>query len=406
MNVENWRDWNLNEYFDSRIKERTANIQLNEYFTPFPLIEKIVNLVQWNTDTTWFDPTCGEGFFLLYLFQYLMGHEKYSSFSEEDRRSHILGRNLFMNDISLTNVEKIKEILGENINATSDDFLTQPCKKYDIILGNPPFQSSLCSVHGLRKGGNGKLYEKIIQKSLDQVTEEGYLAFVSPNNLWSGAASKPNLYSKLTHYWVQYLCLNNVKKKYFPKVGQNLRMCYFVLKRESCRPTLIETAHSSSYILLSPTSTVNPVEDWTEENEILLRKYLGKRNGFKRTGEKNSKCIQALTENLTENLTDSPTNYIIQNPSRQKPIWIDSEKEILLGLQPFGPKYILFRMQPYEKGIYDKHSQYILHSQIYYLLSPTDSQQSFFESEIFYKLVKMTTTSQFLKNGLIEYINV
>jgi 16S rRNA G1207 methylase RsmC len=102
-----------------------------------------------------------------------------------------------MVEINPKNVKISKKIFGSKANICCADFLKDSEKcfrqfgvdKFDIIIGNPPFQDKA------GKGGKNKLYEKIICKCLDILNKNtnSYLLFLVPDNLFSGNSSKTYL---------------------------------------------------------------------------------------------------------------------------------------------------------------------------------------------------------------------
>jgi hypothetical protein len=80
----------------------------NEFFTPSGLIEQMLSHIpdkHWNTQTKWLEPTCGDGGFMIAIFNKLFNHSSHSLMAEEDRKKHIYN-NLFMIDINPKNIEK------------------------------------------------------------------------------------------------------------------------------------------------------------------------------------------------------------------------------------------------------------------------------------------------------------
>lgn len=394
------------EYIETEIKNKIPGKFFNEFFTPCELIEKMLSHIPqniWdNIHAKWLDPTCGEGYFLLIVFEKLFFNENYIFHfpKEEERKKHIL-QNLYFNDINPENTGKIKGFTGFKdckMNIYTMDFLQwNPDLLFDVIIGNPPFQTpSNNYLSGpMRKGSRKKMYEKVIEHSLTFLKKDGYMSFISPTNLWSGkGALKNTLYEKLvTKYSPVYIYLNNLKKRWFPKVGQNLKMCYFVLVNEPyCGVTSIENTDGVVSLTLKNRS-VNPVENWTAENDALISRFLGNKNKFIRTKEIPVEVGDVL---------------YMQNPERIAHVLLSDklQKDSHYGEE----KYILFRMKPFE-GMYDK-GDYLLAPQIFFLpLSEFTKEEkkniiSFFESDIWKRMVKSTTTSQFLKGGIVDFLDI
>jgi hypothetical protein len=374
----------------------------NEFFTPSGLIEQMLSHIpdkHWNTQTKWLEPTCGDGGFMIAIFNKLFNHSSHSLMAEEDRKKHIYN-NLFMIDINPKNIEKTRQQFGPGScfpHIICGDFLSWNNElKFDVIIGNPPFQtpSSTYLNGSLRKGSCKKMYEKIIECSLLFLQDDGYMSFICPLNLWSGSNS---LYKKLINYYTKYINVN-VKKKWFPRIGHNLKMCFFALSKEGSGKTIVENIDGKNYEI--ELKKINPVEDWTPDNVCLLETYLThKTKWFIRTKDSNR---------FTESSSDSKFRFI-QNPEK---IWCVNPSKDLLENSHYGvEKYILFRMKPFDSGLYDK-GDLLLSSQIYFLPLTNYSTEekeniiSFFKSDIYKKMVKLTTTSQFLKGDIVFYLNI
>jgi hypothetical protein len=372
----------------------------NEFFTPPELIEKMLNRIPetlWNTKTKWLEPTCGDGGFMIAIYDKLFHHSSYvKEYPDvEERKTHIY-KQLYMVDINPINVEKTRRTFGLGGQIFCADFLSWNCDTtFDVIVGNPPFQTpseSYCN-GALRKGSRKKIYEKIIEKALSLLSQGGHACFICPLNLWSGKGCVKNTYEKIiTQYYPKYIYLNNVKKKWFPHIGQNLKMCFFVVSNEEKKTTIVENIDGKEYEI--ELRNINPVEDWTPENVALLDTYLTETTSFLRTSDKNRFFKIG--------------NYkLIQNPDR---IFFAEPTEELLKDSYYGiEKLVLFRMKPFALGFYDE-GTLLLSSQIYFLPLTKYSKEekekiiSFFQSETYKKLVKLTTTSQFLKCGI--FVNI
>jgi len=416
----------IKEFINDRIKEKNKeykkNCYYNEFFTPFELIEKMVSHIPpdlWNPYSKWFEPTCGEGFFMMVIFNKLFHHNSHKHIPIEERKRHIMS-NLFLNDINPSNIERVTEIF-DGANITTNDFLEwNITTKYDIIIGNPPFQSPSSNYFNtIRKGS--KIYEKITGKCLSLLAERGHLCFITPSNIWSGKGLKPGLYETIIHnYSVKYIFLNNLKKRWFPHIGQNLKMCFFVIKSldgpnkpnesNGSSDTLIENKNGDIFSVVLK-DTTNPVEDWTKENALLLDQFLSVRtNYFYRTTEH-----EKITEGLYESKEEISSEFIESRPcilqNLNRIFFVDTVPEKMIYM-PGVEKYILFRMKPFSSGIHDKNGKYYLSSQIYFLplIQFTKEEKEtlirFFKSETYHKIMRLTSTSQFIKGGVIECLNI
>jgi 2-polyprenyl-3-methyl-5-hydroxy-6-metoxy-1,4-benzoquinol methylase len=362
-----------------------TNCHYNEFFTPFELIEKMISHIPnhlWNLKTKWLEPTCGQGYFLLVVFNKLFHHENCKMLSEEERTQTILS-NLYANDINPENVAIVKQWF----NVSNLNFLDYPETKFDVIIGNPPFHAPVVNSK-IRKNKN--ICEKIIEKCLKMLSPGGHMCFISPAAIWSGKRSRPGIYEKMLQYYPKHIYFN--LKRWF-SVGQNLKMCYFVLSNEERHLTAIETKCIFTTFLKA---RINPVEEWSEESEQLLQKYLStERNGFKITNKRH----RLEAEKLGTWGEKKGEVRVYQNQQR---FFFTHSDEII------EEKYVLFRMKPFDCGVCEK---CLLSSDIYFLpLTDYSTEEKericrFFHSDDYQTLARVTTTSQYLKAGLIYYLN-
>lgn len=158
------------------------------YYTPTKIVQKIVNNLDFNNvnNKKILDPGCGSGNFLLQL----------------PNNLHI--KNIFGNDtdnnaikIARLNMALKFEILDADIlykNFTNKDFLLDEFdKNFDYIIGNPPWGAEFSkeNIDKLRKkyiatkNKNIESYDIFIEKSLNILTNNGYLSFVLPEAILS-----------------------------------------------------------------------------------------------------------------------------------------------------------------------------------------------------------------------------
>jgi hypothetical protein len=176
----------------NRIRTKEKN-ELGEVFTPIGLINELLDALPksvWtNPDLRWLDPVAGLGQFSAVIYIRLMKSLEKKIPVLIDRNTHILKNMLFMVELNKKNVAVLKKIFGSSANIVEANFLDQSekwkealgVKTFDIVIGNPPFQSPKKSDY---KGGAGKniLWDKFIVSILssDTLSHGGHLAFITP----------------------------------------------------------------------------------------------------------------------------------------------------------------------------------------------------------------------------------
>lgn len=179
-------------------------------FTPKYIADYIVqnlfsDLIVWDDTITIIDPGCGCGIFLVSAIEYI--HEKFQIPVEKLLRDHIFGI-----DINKDNVRRCKLVMrllakkcGEEIGEIphivcqnslkerwKDTFHLNQKNAFSYVIGNPPY----INPHDLNKdtieflkntfettvNGGFNIFYAFIEHSMDQLSEDGRLGFIVPNN--------------------------------------------------------------------------------------------------------------------------------------------------------------------------------------------------------------------------------
>lgn len=199
----------MEKYLPVRSNEKD---KFGEVFTPPSLINELLdNLPKqvWsNPNLRWLDPASGIGNFFIYVYDRLMSGLSKKIPDINERSRHILNNMLYMVEINPKNVRVAKKIFGNNANIVCANFLSERgvkkwttqfnnIDKFDIIIGNLPFNEETNEEN--RK--TVSLWPKFVYKSLDILNENGYLAFIHPQNwrspenkLWNILSNKQLLY--------------------------------------------------------------------------------------------------------------------------------------------------------------------------------------------------------------------
>jgi superfamily II DNA or RNA helicase len=378
-----------------------------EVFTPVELVcemlETIPSDIWEDASRKWLDPTCGIGNYPVVVYYKLM--ETLKSIPLNRRSRHIIENMLYMVELNPVNVALCKKIFKmidplSSLNIIKANFLeitdVNGVSEFDVIIGNPPFQDEVKSTdtNKPRSGGKNKLYERITIHVFSLLKQDGYLLFVTPDNIMTGITS--SAYNTIMLYDTIIINFNNIRQRYFPNIGQS--MCYFLVQKRKTlnSKTIIISQDGSKFSIVIKSRPINPVNEWTKDTEILVEKYIGEQeNGYKRTRDGVS---------IPENSNGSVS--VIMNSKDIK----KTNNSNIEGVNV--PKYILFRMQPSATGIFDKTGQFGVGPQIYYLslipytISQRKMIENFFISQDYRKLQQITTTGQYLKDIFIKHIDI
>jgi len=165
--------------------------KFGEVFTPMKLVYEMLDALPkgvWKKKNyKWLDPANGMGNFPIAIYLRLMKGLEEKIPNEKERKKHILENMLYMIELNKKNVFICKNIFDINdkykLHLVCHDALTFDCKKewniekFDIVIGNPPYNKELTRVGAL------PLYNEFIEKYIDQCQ---YLMFIVPSRWFSG----------------------------------------------------------------------------------------------------------------------------------------------------------------------------------------------------------------------------
>ena len=174
----------LNKFLEEINKNKICEInKLGEVMTPSWLINEILDKLDeihkqkynksiFEEKYSWFDPCCGIGNFHIEIYKRLINYHK---------KEEIIKKMFYGNEINKKNVFLYKMIFRKNSNINCSNSLELEDKKYDIIIGNPPYNS------GTKNTGT-TIYQKFIKKFINNYKK--YFSFINPP-CWR----KPNIKS-------------------------------------------------------------------------------------------------------------------------------------------------------------------------------------------------------------------
>lgn len=229
-----------------------------QFFTPEPIIDFCVAMMQPKPNEKIIDPTCGSGGFLLSALKYLQ--KNYDEFDVKET----VTQNLFGLDInkSIARIAKMKLLLEANgktnvfcLNSLEDLdtlklSLSQP-DGFDLVLANPPFGAKITNTSTLSKfdlghkwSNHNNDYHKtksvypnqnaeilFIERSLQLLKEGGRMAIVLPN----GNFENPSL--EYLRYYIKLkakiLAIVNLPQETFIPFGTGVKTSLLFLEKET-----------------------------------------------------------------------------------------------------------------------------------------------------------------------------
>jgi 16S rRNA G966 N2-methylase RsmD len=210
--------------------------------TPRPLAEEMVSKLDdeiiKNPNSKFLDPAAGTGTFGVLFYERLL---KYHS------SDWIMNNMIFMVDVSSLNCDVLRK-LGF-VNVYNEDFLNWETKmKFDVIVGNPPYQSGKGE-----SGGRSSLWRYFVSKSFSLLNNKGVLSFICPQF--------PNDSNDIGHIFTnnQTLWVDTGVKKYF-NVGSDF-VCWAVQKKPNTDKTYF--SNENMYLKITNEFIPNIVSDIT-----------------------------------------------------------------------------------------------------------------------------------------------
>ncbi len=187
-----------------------------EVFTPIPVIDRMLAMLPtsvWSDPTLrWLDPACGIGNFPL---KAVYGGVGYPGLLQglakqipnvKARLRHIWGTMMHCMDINADNIREFRAFLtkmapGIPTRIQSADFLEEPyvtTTKYDIIMGNPPYNAG-----GTKRVGEKRLHIRFTELALNLLEAKGYLLFVCPPSYREAGSVMNRLFADRVGHFAQ-----------------------------------------------------------------------------------------------------------------------------------------------------------------------------------------------------------
>lgn len=229
-----------------------------QFFTPEPVIDFCVEMMQPKSNETIIDPACGSGGFLMSALKYLQKN------NVDLNTKKIVSKNLFGLDInkSIARIAKMKLLLEANgktnvlcTNSLEDLdslklTLSHP-KGFDLILANPPFGAKITNISTLSKFDLGYKWSSrnnefhktksiypnqnaeilFIERCLQLLKEGGRMAIVLPNgNFENPSLDYLRYYIKLK---AKILAIVNLPQETFIPFGTGVKTSLLFLEKET-----------------------------------------------------------------------------------------------------------------------------------------------------------------------------
>lgn len=186
---ETWIDLSLDvkaEIYEGLLEKNAQDIKsgAGQYFTPRPLIQAMVDVMQPQPGQRIADPACGTGGFLLAAYDYIMQH--YSPLDREQLRhlryEALHGWEIVDSAARLCVMNLYLHGIGAEAEASpievGDSLISGPDANYHMVLTNPPFGKKSSVTFVTDEGETERENQTIIQEEFWATTSNKQLNFV------------------------------------------------------------------------------------------------------------------------------------------------------------------------------------------------------------------------------------
>ena len=131
------------QIYEGLLEKNAAEVKsgAGQYFTPRPVIDAIVECVQPRIGETVCDPACGTGGFLLAAYDYMKGQSQDRDLIRKLRHEAFTGVDIVDEVVRLCAMNLYLHGIGDGGSPVrqGDSLASDPGRRYDIVLTNPPF---------------------------------------------------------------------------------------------------------------------------------------------------------------------------------------------------------------------------------------------------------------------------
>jgi len=189
---------------------KTAVKVYGEVYTPLSLVEEMLDQLPasvWSDSTLcWLEPAAGLAPFLFCVYRRLMVGLADTYPDADDRARHILETMLTFQELQPKNITLLRQLFAPyQLRFYEGDYITTILpRKYDVVVGNPPYQRN-----GSASTGN-TIWDLFVRKVLTiDLVDKGYLLFIHPP-MWrkpdSAKSKNAGLFRLMAHQH-HILCL-------------------------------------------------------------------------------------------------------------------------------------------------------------------------------------------------------
>lgn len=227
----------------SKVTDQTKKLSLGEVKTDFKIIndyflDDMPDYIFENMDYKWLDPGAGTGNFSICVFKKLMISLQTKIIDSEKRKNHIIEHMLYMVEFDSNNIKILKNIFGEKAHIYCQDFLDFNDMKFDVIIGNPPYNNNgikkvPTNTYNNKLNDGNTIWTSFVRQAIHILKDNGYLTMIVPA-IWL-KPDKAKIYHLLTSYQILKLrCFNNTTtNKMFHGHAQTPTSIFHLVKKNT-----------------------------------------------------------------------------------------------------------------------------------------------------------------------------
>ena len=429
----------FNKNLNPKEKEKK---EYGEIFTPISLVcemlDKLPIEVWKNKNLKWFDPANGMGNFPTIVYYKLMDGLKNKIKNDDERSKHIIENMLYMNEINPVNISMSKKIFSTidskaTPNIQKSDFLgdfkpfNDGTNKFDIIIGNPPYNSGGIKAITTDKVKRDQtkcktIWIAFIKKSFSLLkNENSYLLFLHPAS-WIGLKSTNGkiMTSKQIIYLRYYGCTKAGILFNKPLGGGTIPLTYCLIKNvetkedtiiyDNCNEKNVKfNIYENNFVPTESVDMLRKIYKCTQKYGNLKDKYISTDDS------KNTSSVFTKSHPYPViNIVRKNINIKYSNHNNDKNI----NKKLILPNSSMGyPLYdkygILYPSSQHHFVLYSNNSEkelkqlqsYFYTPLIFYIITISKTAQKFFDNKLFDILpdiTKMTKETNITDELLIK----
>ena len=226
----------LNNYTQNFNVSKQNKSLYGEVRTDFKLIKDMFQLIPdeilKNPSLKWCDPCCGNGYFSIFLYFQLF---KNLTEIKSLKKRHVNIINMMtMVEINKEYQKELELLFGEKSNVLEKNFFEHN-EKFDIIIGNPPFNCNgmkkVPTQTKISKKEDGKnAWIPFLKHSISCLKDDGYLLFITPS-IWM--KKDHSCFEFINKYKIHkiHTLTNTETNKIFHKQAQT-PTCFFLLQKK------------------------------------------------------------------------------------------------------------------------------------------------------------------------------